>query len=66
MVGIRTTSRIIPINSQNESEGGSQKQVRIMTRPITNIKIPDRRWVRFHTSVLKESRVFDADKKLLF
>ena len=57
---------IIPINSQNESEGGSQKQVRIMTRPITNIKIPDRRWVRFHTSVLERVQGFlTPTKKML-
>ena len=53
MVGTSTNNRTIPIISQKEREGGSQKQVRIVTIPIPNIKIPDRRCVRFQTSVLE-------------
>ena len=66
MVGTSTNNRTIPIISQKEREGGSQKQVRIVTIPIPNIKIPDRRCVRFQTSVLERVQGFlMPTKKLL-
>lgn len=67
MVGTSTNNRTIPIISQKEREGGSQKQVRIVTIPIPNIKIPDRRCVRFQTSVLERVQGFlMPDKEITF